>query len=232
MLWIDPEDLSDTPGVAETSAVEMASYVLYKLTGKKFPGYQTTTEWYCNTYTDYSIALASMYRVMPAHLVQSIIPDAPVDKLLTLRGRPVIDVTEARGSSGGLIDTHIIDAQSLMRADGLPWNLSTGVLITYKYGQNPPLAGKLAAVELARQLSMLFQDETDECQLNPRVMGSVSSINSQGIAYNMVDPQTFLTEGRTGITAVDLFIKSANPSGALSPARILTQEDYRGYRRR
>ena len=50
VLWIEPRDISDTPGDAEIMAVQMASYVLYKLTGQKFPGFKNTTEWYCSSY--------------------------------------------------------------------------------------------------------------------------------------------------------------------------------------
>lgn len=232
VLWIEPRDISDTPGDAEIMAVQMASYVLYKLTGQKFPGFKNTTEWYCYSYTDYSLALSSLYHTLPAHLVHSIIPSKPVDKLLELRSRPVIEVTDVVTAHGTHIDTTILDSQYLIRNDNGAWDIHGGTLVSYKYGQNPPMAGKIACAELARQISYIFTDDVGDCQLNGRIVGNISSMNSQGISYQMIDPQTFLSEGRTGITVVDLFIKAANPSGAHRPARILTQkEPSHGFRR-
>ena len=68
ILWIDPDDISDQPGDVERMAVQLASYVLYSLTGRKFPGYKETTEWYCSDVSDYSLAVSSLRHYLPQHL--------------------------------------------------------------------------------------------------------------------------------------------------------------------
>jgi hypothetical protein len=39
-----------------------------------------------------------------------------------------------------------------------------------------------------------------------------------------LDPQDFLADGRTGIYAVDLFLKTHNPAQAVRPARVFTPD--------
>lgn len=46
ILWIKPEDTIDPTGPYTQSAVEMACFILYKLTAEKYTGVNTTTEEY------------------------------------------------------------------------------------------------------------------------------------------------------------------------------------------
>lgn len=221
ILWIDPDDISDQPGDVERMAVQLASYVLYSLTGRKFPGYKETTEWYCSDVADYSLAVSSLRHYLPQHLVHPITTEHRSSKFLTLTHRPIVSIKEVITSSGKQVEPYIVDNQSLSLPNNQDWNFSSGILVSYTYGQKPPVAGRIACAELARQIALIFSDNESDCQLNSRIVGNISSVQMQGVSYTTIDPQTFLTEGRTGITTVDLFIKSANPSGAKRPAKVI-----------
>ena len=233
ILWIEPEDISDDPGDIELMAVQLASYVLYSLTGKKFPGFKEANEWYATDVADYSLAVSSLRHYLPDHLVQPIMAEHRTQKLLTLAHRPIVNVKEVITASVESVEPYIVDNQSLSLPKNQDWNLHDGVLVSYTYGQKPPVAGRIACAELARQIVLIFSEGENNCQLNSRIVGKISSVNVQGVSYTTIDPQTFLTEGRTGITTVDLFIKSANPSGAKRPARVLASGEPIGrtYRR-
>lgn len=79
--------------------------------------------------------------------------------------------------------------------------------VDFKFGQNPPVAGQIAATILA---SEFYKAATPglACSLPTRI----TSITRQGISFAILDPQTFLTDGLTGNYQVDLFIKAYNPN--------------------
>ena len=44
--WITEDDLSDPSNPLSAVMAESASWILYKLTGEKYTGFRTSTEWY------------------------------------------------------------------------------------------------------------------------------------------------------------------------------------------
>lgn len=84
--------------------------------------------------------------------------------------------------------------------------------VTYQYGTAPPAMGVRAAASLGCQLALSCSPETvggGECRLPERV----TSITRQGVTAVVLDPFSFLDNGRTGIYDVDLFLAAANPGG-------------------
>lgn len=108
----------------------------------------------------------------------------------------------------------IDDFRKLVRVDGNVWprcqdfSLNDGPgtwSITLTYGKPVPELCSLAAGEIACEIikSILGQ----ACKLPQRIQ----TITRQGIAVHMLDPQSYLKEGRTGFTLADLAIRTYNP---------------------
>jgi hypothetical protein len=113
-------------------------------------------------------------------------------------------------------DAWRLDGSWLARTDGAGWQMCRDrTLVTYNYGIDPPPAGRLACVELAVEFGRASADDPDQaCRLPQRVQ----SVTRQGLTYEAIDPMEFLPEGLTGLTAVDMWIRSVNPYGRKAAA--------------
>jgi hypothetical protein len=82
--------------------------------------------------------------------------------------------------------------------------------VNFTFGQDPPQSGIDAALILAAEF---YRSATPglNCQLPQRV----TSITRQGVSFAILDPQTFLQNGRTGIYQVDMFLRAYNPAGQI-----------------
>jgi hypothetical protein len=60
----------------------------------------------------------------------------------------------------------------------------------------------------------------DDCALPQRI----TSVSRQGISYTILDNQEFIDELRTGLYAVDLFLKTTNPDNARRKAKVFTPD--------
>lgn len=87
--------------------------------------------------------------------------------------------------------------------------------VTVGYGRTPPPAGTQAAIALACE--MATSAAGGDCSLPERV----TSVTRQGVTAVVIDPMEFLTNGRTGIYAVDLFLRSVNPAGLARPPSVM-----------
>lgn len=95
----------------------------------------------------------------------------------------------------------------LERLDGQAWDLCGGdTVITYRFGEPPPLAGVHAAAMLAVELARDMHN-VGECRLPQRV----TSITRQGVTVDIADSLDILKDGGTGITTVDLWLRAVNP---------------------
>jgi hypothetical protein len=112
---------------------------------------------------------------------------------------------------------YVAEHSTLIAYNGSPWPPGN-IEVTYTYGVQPPRAGYLAARALAIEFIKYY--EGDDCALPDRV----TSISRQGVSYTILDNQDFLDHMRTGIYVVDLFLKNANPSGALAPSRVFSPD--------
>lgn len=236
-LWISPDDITEELLTDEDeAAVAYASYVLFKLTGEKYSGFTTATDWYYESPVPYKMAYQSLLPFWGTSSdIYSVHIDVNESMALPLRSKPVISILSVSTGEGTVIPVNAVSLYNkgvLYRNDKKPWNFSKGVMVNYTYGTEPPEAGKVAAIELAKNIKTAITDPTSDCQLSQRVQGSLlESYQTQGVSYSFIDPQAFLSEGRTGITAVDLFIKAANPTGAIKTAKVYSPDIPRGFRK-
>lgn len=236
-LWTDVEELgtyADSDYAYE--AIKTASYMLWALSGRKFSGVTTVTERYVSAYDPYLRTGASRLTHTPVlidGMVENIVSggsDSSHDFLgdgtssysrVRLRGRKVVEIHSLRDQSGNIIspDTYYLsDHSTVYGTPNAKWS-SSNVEVTYTYGSPPPTAGRAAARILATELVKLYEGD-DTCALPQRV----TSISRQGVSYTLLDNQSFIDELRTGIYAIDLFLKTANPDRARARARVFTPD--------
>jgi hypothetical protein len=77
----------------------------------------------------------------------------------------------------------------------------------------------MAARTLAMEFCKLWNGD-DDCALPQRV----TSISRQGVSYTLLDSQDFIEEMRTGLYAVDLFLKTVNPDKARAKSRVFSPD--------
>lgn len=117
----------------------------------------------------------------------------------------------------------------LLRVDGGAWpqhqNMSVGdhetgaFTVTYKQGVPTPLAGRIAAGELA--LEFLKARKNDgRCKLPDRAI----SVTRQGVDVQLVDAQVLFEQGLTGIASVDQWIATVNPHKRKSRAKVYSPD--------
>jgi hypothetical protein len=205
------------------------------MSGRKFSGVTTVTERYVCAQRSYRLG-ASSKTYQPAILNGDIynIPTEEFDDFsdivsdgmspnsrIKLRGRPVTKIHTIRTRSGDIVDPssyYLVDHSTIQAAAGVPWT-PCNIEITYSYGNYPPTSGKMAARTLAIEFAKLWSGD-DDCVLPQRV----TSISRQGVSYTLLDSQDFIEELKTGIYAVDLFLKSVNPDKARARSRVFSPD--------
>ncbi|MEU7010368.1 hypothetical protein [Streptomyces sp. NPDC046332] len=120
----------------------------------------------------------------------------------------------------------------LVRTDGECWPLCQDMnvapdaegafVITYQPGRPLPLAGQIAAGDLACEFAKACAG--GDCAL-PQQM---ASLTRNGVQLEVVDPAQLLTEGLTGIQSVDLWVQSVNPARRAQRSRVASVDTYRG----
>jgi hypothetical protein len=244
-LWANVEDLGT---YAESDfaydAVKTASYILWALSGRKFSGITTVTERYVSQFDPYFRTAGSGHKYLPT-LIEGNVQNLPVGRDLRvygndylgdgtssrsrvrLRGRKVIKIHTLRDGSGNIVDPnkyYLADHSTIYASPSANWT-PTNVEVTYTYGTQPPTAGRAAAKLLAIELVKSYEgDET--CALPQRV----TSVARQGVSYTVLDDQDFIDNMRTGLYAVDLFLKASNPDKARARARVFSPDTNRARR--
>lgn len=219
--WISVSETKypDDPEAAE--AVSAATFVLHALSGRKYSGIQTITE-------VYAVPFDPPLRVRPNVGLSSIVtapgrPYIPPRGSIRLRKRPVFSINQIRvGRERRVIpedEWELYNGSSVRPADGASWRVTGEIEITYTAGAYPPEAGKRAARVLANEL-LLSRIDPGTCRLPERV----TSISREGISMSVIDPQTFMEKGKTGIYEVDLFLNAVNPSGAKTKPRVTSPD--------
>lgn len=238
-LWVDTEEL----GVYAESdyaydAVKTASYLLWAMSGRKFSGQTTVTERYVSAYDPYLRSGGSRYNFYPV-LIGGHVENIPVGSIdrnshhdfqgdgtssynrLRLRGRKVVRVHNLRDQNGNIIDPdtyYLADHSTIYGTPNAKWSPSN-VEVTYTYGSPPPAAGRAAARILATELVKLYEGD-DTCALPQRV----TSVSRQGVSYTILDNQDFIDELKTGLYAVDIFLKTVNPDKARARSRVFSPD--------
>lgn len=205
-LWISAADTIDPTGPYTESAVEFASFILYKLSGEKYNGIQTTTEVYTadvsmSSTTSPALIYGNMYNLPKLTDGQ---------RELRLRHTPVRSVSSVSYMGRELDPSEytLRNSSYLVQKNALPWILNPiqELTVTYSYGTPPPSAGRRAAIRLANEI-ILFEKGSSMCALPERI----SSVSRQGVSYTIMDPQEFISNGKVGIYEIDLFLAAVNP---------------------
>lgn len=138
---------------------------------------------------------------------------------------PAVSVTEV------LMDGEILEADSyalvngvLVRSGGSQWPICQDMTlpttepdtwqVTYVQGRPVPAGGNLAAGALACELAKACTG--GKCRLPDRI----TDITREGVSMTFLDPQDFLTNGRTGIREIDQWLAAVNPFTQRSPAKV------------
>ena len=236
-LWVTPTDLGTTysESVYADDACQMASNILWAMSGRKYSGTTTVTERYITAIDSFQYQGSSAKNFSP-QLASGQVYNVPSEdwndsayqsdgtssiSRIRLRGKPVQEIHLVRSMYDGLIVNpdayYIAEHSTLIAYKGTPWPPGN-IEITYTYGSRPPVAGRQAALLFAIELVKLW--EGDDCALPDRV----TSVSRQGVSYTILDNQDFLENMRTGIYAIDLFIKTANPAKALAPSKVFSPD--------
>lgn len=227
-LWVTVEELgesAESPYAFE--AAQSASYILWALSGRKYSGVVTVTERYrcsCN------FTLGASALLYQPTLFGGDVYNMPTDGAgcgcagdesharLRLRGRPVLDIQKVVSGGRELVpDEWALEEHSVLSALSSGWSPCNSE-ITYTYGSRPPTAGRRAARYLAIELTKAWAGE--DCSLPERV----TSVSRQGVSYTILDNQDFIADMRTGVYAVDLFLKATNPDNARARARVFSPD--------
>jgi hypothetical protein len=225
--WITEADLiaahpstSYADGAA-ARAILVASEVLYNLSGRRWPGVHTDTVLpLCQHGRDDGYICG-----LPGTEIR--LPGFPVIVRTAAAGPPAVAASPVVAFEGAaFINFEVLDRRWLRRTDGIRWPCQrlSGLVdpaaleVTYAWGRAPTEGGQVAAESLAHQIAMaLTPNLVAECQLPARV----TSITRQGVTMAVLDPLTFLNEGRTGLGDVDLWLASLRYGDRVAPGGVI-----------
>lgn len=138
---------------------------------------------------------------------------------ITLPLSPVVSVSQVRIGADVLVagTDYRVDGRQVIRLGGERWPTTQDMAaapgeagafdITFTYGVEVDALGVTAAAELACEIGKSIAGKP--CRLPARV----TSLTRQGVSMALLDPQQFLTEGRTGLYLADLWLATVNPDG-------------------
>jgi hypothetical protein len=228
-LWVLPEELGEDLEDSEYAyeACKSASFLMWGLSGRKFGGLLTVTEVYAANSGHIPRNLLFRAQTQSNLLGELIRRDDPQGTIIRLKGKPVDSVSSVKfgPERRELSDDEYFVANSMTLVLLRP--ISGEIEVTYQYGHMPPMAGRMAARTLAQQFALLWEGSED-CELPSRV----SSVTRQGVSYTILDQQDFIAELRTGVYAVDLFLKTVNPDKARRKSKVFSPDIPRGTRRK
>lgn len=215
-----PADLLDR-------TLQIASDLLFELSGRQFPGTCEATVRPCaqRQFMDWVPRYAYADHATPScGCTTTSTCGCPRPSQITLGVYPLISISEVKIDGIALDPSlyRIDDHRYLVRLrdpDGsyVSWPCCQDILlpdtepdtfsVSFTYGQSPPLAGIQAAAILACEFALACNPVSGaECRLPRRVQ----SITRQGVSMVLIDPMEFLNAGRLGIPEVDSFIATYN----------------------
>lgn len=235
--WVDSDEL--TCGVAgeRAAAVDIASDVLFQLSGRQFSGECTATVRPCRQRPGADAHRSSSYWGDLGYQHSwgdcgcSSQDECGCGTLsqVDLGGYPVASITTVKVDGAIVLGSayRVDEHRFLVRVDGDGWpccqdlseaDTEVGTFsVTFKYGVAPPPSGVNAAEKLA---CSLLTSGSDDCELPERIQ----TVTRQGLTQVIIDPQSFLQDGKVGIYEVDLFLAAFNPEGLRQPAAVLSPD--------
>lgn len=186
-------------------ALALAQRLMYELLGRRWTPITTATEVY-NFDSDQSVISLDGQPVISVESVEWLDSGEPLEYAYRSGHRLVF----SRPPVGGFTTW-----PASGRLPG-PWcgTEKKKVRIQYTFGSALPEAAEQAMNLLAVEIQLGIDGDT-ECRLPERI----TSVSRQGISYTILDPLSYLDQGRTGIPEVDSVIRALNPSKARRQAK-------------
>ena len=231
-LWVTTqelgEDWEDSPYAEE--AVKSASYILWAMSGRKYTGIKTVTERYVRFVPLINTRMLQQEAILNSRVnraLQLVEPWVSPETRIRLRGQPVREVKTVRATNGDIMSPdkyYLVDHSTIQFFQGA-LIVPADIEITYTYGSEPPVMGRMVAKRLATEFLKLWNGHSD-CALPERV----TSITRQGVSYTLLDSQDFLEQMRLGIYEIDLFLKTVNPNKAQKRSKVFSPDVSRARR--
>ena len=226
-----------------TAAAQLASSVLYEMTGRKFPGVASrlvrpaARMRMIGPPPDPRVTAQTIYQSVPPGWHESwgyYDNDDPNDiagrRQITLGFYPLVSITEVK-INGVVVDSstyRIDEGKWLVRTDGNLWPMrqdwwrdddeTRTWSVEFTAGKQPPIEARtvtaIYACELARSM----------CDLDCKLPARTQSISRQGVSQVVFDPLDLITDGMVGIPIVDTYVKSVNPYRRRRAARIVSPD--------
>lgn len=149
---------------------------------------------------------------------------------------PVVDILSVTIDGAPFTAYTVVDDRWLVRTDGGVWPCCNNLVATpgpgvwtvaYRYGSVPGPAGALAVEVLACELVASWPpNNCEDCKLPRRL----TQATYEGASFALLDPFTFLDQGRFGIFEVDAFVVTANGgrTPGQPPAKVLSAAEMFG----
>lgn len=246
--WTTPEEVRECCGGLDpafdlTRSIAFATAILFRLSGRQFPGECERTLWPCKGSNCGCCGDWAggdwwwTFQPYPAWPVPNGAGDGFVnlgrcDRACSLNCvklpatiNEIVDVT-VDGVTLDPSDYKIDAYRRLCRVDGGSWPCTNDLTgepgdpgvwtITYNYGKPVPDDGRYAASLFACELARA------RCGADSCLPQRIKSISRQDVDVDFwtMDPMEFLEQGKVGIYEVDLWIGSVNPSHIKRRARL------------
>lgn len=232
--WINGDDVADCcDGEVGSNTFEyedvasMASYLLFELTARQFPGICERTERPCRSGCGCWDSVGGL--LVGTTCDQNRRCGCSTESYLELPGWPIRQILEVKidGDVVAANEYRLESNKRLLRlADPGPpitrqsWpgcqdltledDQEGTFSVRYSYGVDPPPLGRRAAAQLACELWKACPGNAGECALPNKV----TRIVRQGVTMEKIVPLAeLLRTGATGLQLVDTFIAAANPHG-------------------
>lgn len=197
--WCSVDDVtrcrSDLDGTAIPAQIEVASEIMYALSGQRYPGLCEATRTVCRDCRCRRRACCCHDRARDIDLGTG----WPVAGVLSV----TIDGDELTRAA-----YRLENARWLRRVDGDSWPLCDSgdpdnldpLVVRWVYGRAVPPGGREAAAMLAGELTAACLGL--DCKLPVRTVAATA----EGMTITLVDPQAIIASGATGLYLVDLWL--------------------------
>jgi hypothetical protein len=225
-LWCTVRDLGPEWESSDYApeAVKAASYIMWALSGRKYTGVTTVTERYVRFAPLINTRLLQEAAIINSRVnkaLQIVEPWVSAETRIRLRGQPVQKIESVRNVGGTIVNKdsyYVVDHSAVQFSEGA-LIVPADIEISYTYGAQPPVLGRMAARRVAIEFVKLWEGDTD-CALPQRV----TNVTRQGVTYTVLDSQDFLAEMRMGIYEIDLFLKAVNPNKAQKRSKVFSPD--------
>lgn len=242
IAWVTADEVAAVCAAAPpgelTGPIEIASGILFELTGQKWPGPQSDIVRPCTPLLAAGRTGGSSYTpwiALPTSgwcgCDRPTVCGCPTPSYVTLPGSPVTSVEQVvvDGVTLGATQYRLIDSM-LIRDDGGTWPCCQDLAaagtepgawqVSYTWGAEPDAAGRYACAVLACELWRAGPGSTSGgggCRLPQRV----TSITRQGVTMALLDPMAMFPDGMTGIPEIDLWLGAQRYGQAHRPATVM-----------